>query len=135
MKSLHVPPELPRFGKQIQLFLSFFLSFTFHQSDYKYGPVVAICIRTYYICSRATFYMSSFFSFPPLVDISEITLAKKKKLYPGRKRPLRFFIKRKPHRLTRVEKTSEPWPMPERAKPRGEHSERFFLTQQQEIRF
>ena len=46
----------------------------------------------------------------------------------GRKRPHRFFIKRKPHQLTRVEKTPEPWPMPERVKPRGEHSEGFFFT-------
>ena len=58
-----------------------------------------------------------------------------KKLYPGKKRPHRFFIKRKPHRLTRVEKTPEPWPMPERAKSRGEHSEGFFLPQQPKIRF
>ena len=50
----------------------------------------------------------------------------KKTLLGGRKRPHRFFIKRKPHRLTRVEKTPEPWPMPERAKPRSEHSEGFF---------
>ena len=62
-------------------------------------------------------------------------IKKIKKLYPGRKRPHRFFIKRKPHRLTRVEKTPEPWPMPERAKPRGEHSEGVFLPQQPEIRF
>ena len=52
----------------------------------------------------------------------------KKKIYPRRKRPHRFFIKRKPHRFTRVEKTPELWPMPERAKPRGEHSEGVFLT-------
>ena len=47
--------------------------------------------------------------------------------------PHRFFIKRKPNR---VEKPPEPWPMPERAKPCGEHSEGvFFLSQHSEIRF
>ena len=45
----------------------------------------------------------------------------------GKKRPHRFFIKRKSHRLTRVEKPPEPWPMPVRAKPYGEHSEGFFF--------
>ena len=58
-----------------------------------------------------------------------------KKLYPGRKRFHRFFIKRKPHRLTRVEKPPEPWPMPVRAKPYGEHNEGVFFSQQPEIRF
>jgi len=51
------------------------------------------------------------------------------------KRPHRFFIKRKPNRLNRVEKSPEPWPMPMRAKPCGEHSEGFFFSQQPEIRF
>ena len=51
-----------------------------------------------------------------------------KKLYPGEETAPPFFNKRKPHRLIRVEKTPEPWPMPERAKPRGEHSEGFFFT-------
>ena len=58
---------------------------------------------------------------------------KKKKLYPGEETAPPFFIKRKPHQLTRIEKTPEPWPMTERAKPRGEHSEGFFYPNSQKF--
>ena len=50
----------------------------------------------------------------------------KKNSTGGVKRSHRFFIKRKPNRFIRVEKPSEPWPMPMRAKPCGGHSEGFF---------
>jgi len=46
-----------------------------------------------------------------------------------------FFIKRKQYGFTRPRKNPpKPWPMPERAKPCGEHSEGDFFSPQTEIR-
>jgi len=59
----------------------------------------------------------------------EQQLLRKKTLPEGVKWPHHFFIKRKPNRLTRVEKPPELWPMPMRAKACGEHSEGFFFSQ------
>ena len=52
----------------------------------------------------------------------------KKTLPEGVKRSHHFFIKRKPNRLNRVEKPPEPWPMPMKAKPCGEHNEGSFFS-------
>jgi hypothetical protein len=41
----------------------------------------------------------------------------------------RFSLKGSNTVSPRREKTPEPWPMPERVKPYGEHSERIFLPQ------
>jgi len=61
--------------------------------------------------------------------VNLLNVKKKNSTRRGRNGPHRFFIKRKPHRLIRVEKPPEPWPMPVRAKPYGEHSEGgFFLS-------
>ena len=93
--------------------------FTFYNLTSFHCPEVTFCVLLSLLCSLSSLSRGD----------------QKKKLYPGRKRPHRFFIKRKPHWLIRVDKTPEPWPMPERVKPRGEHSEGFFLPQQPEIRF